>query len=308
MDITGFPIKPAFAERYRQLTDWDAFLSCSLTFLRKSIRVNTLKIPVAALRQRMRNWRLTPIPWCPEAFWVEHAEGRRDIGNTLEHQLGYIYVQEAASLIPPLALDPQPGEAVLDMCASPGSKTTQMAAMMQNKGALVANDYTGIRIKPLGINLQRCGVSNAIVTIMHGRRFRNLQFDKILVDAPCSGTGTISKSPKTLIMWNPHMVKHLAIVQRQLLAAAFQNLRPGGTLVYSTCTMEPEEDEGVVDAFLQQHSDARLEEIALPGLQRSPCMQSFGGKAFHPDIQKCLRIWPQDNRTEGFFVAKIRKG
>ena len=308
MDITGFPIKPAFAERYRQLTDWDAFLSCSLTFLRKSIRVNTLKIPVAALRQRMRNWRLTPIPWCPEAFWVEHAEGRRDIGNTLEHQLGYIYVQEAASLIPPLVLDPQPGEAVLDMCASPGSKTTQMAAMMQNKGALVANDYTGIRIKPLGINLQRCGVSNAIVTIMHGRRFRNLQFDKILVDAPCSGTGTISKSPKTLIMWNPHMVKHLAIVQRQLLAAAFQNLRPGGTLVYSTCTMEPEEDEGVVDAFLQQHSDARLEEIALPGLQRSPCMQSFGGKAFHPDIQKCLRIWPQDNRTEGFFVAKIRKG
>ena len=308
MDITGFPIKPAFAERYRQLTDWDAFLSCSLTFLRKSIRVNTLKIPVAALRQRMRNWRLAPIPWCPEAFWVEHAEGRRDIGNTLEHQLGYIYVQEAASLIPPLVLDPQPGEAVLDMCASPGSKTTQMAAMMQNKGALVANDYTGIRIKPLGINLQRCGVSNAIVTIMHGRRFRNLQFDKILVDAPCSGTGTISKSPKTLIMWNPHMVKHLAIVQRQLLAAAFQNLRPGGTLVYSTCTMEPEEDEGVVDAFLQQHSDARLEEIALPGLQRSPCMQSFGGKAFHPDIQKCLRIWPQDNRTEGFFVAKIRKG
>ncbi|MBI4149491.1 NOL1/NOP2/sun family putative RNA methylase [Candidatus Woesearchaeota archaeon] len=307
MDITGFPIKEAFAERYRQLTDWDAFISSSLTFLRKSMRINTLKTTVPDILQRMTSWRLTPIPWCREGFWVEHAEGRRDIGNTLEHQLGYIYVQEAASLIPPIVLDPQPGEHVLDMCASPGSKSTQIAALMQNTGALVANDYTGIRIKPLGINLQRCGVSNAVVTIMHGRRLCGMQFDKILVDAPCSGTGTISKSPKTLLMWNPHMVKHLALVQKQLIVAAFENLKQGGTLVYSTCTMEPEENEGVVHALLQKYPNARLQDIHLPGLKRSAAAHTFNGQAYHQDIEKCLRIWPQDNHTEGFFVAKITK-
>ena len=307
MDITGFPIKPAFAERYRQLTDWDAFISSSLTFLRKSIRINTLKTTVPDILQRMSSWRFTPIPWCAEAFWVEHVGKRRDVGNTLEHQLGYIYVQEAASLIPPLALDPRPGEHVLDMCASPGSKSTQIAALMQNTGALVANDYTGIRIKPLGINLQRCGVSNAVITIMHGRRLRGMQFDKILVDAPCSGTGTISKSPKTLLMWNPHMVKHLALVQKQLITAAFENLKQEGTLVYSTCTMEPEENEGVIDSFLREYPDAHLQEIKLKGLKRSAPVLQFAGKQYHPEIQKCLRIWPQDNNTGGFFVAKITK-
>lgn len=300
--------KPKFIERYSQLTDFAKFKTCSLSFLRRSIRVNTLKIAVNELKQRLeKNWALTPVPWCGEGFWIEGE--RRDIGNLPEHALGYFYTQEAASMIPPVVLDPRPGELVLDMAAAPGSKTTQIAQYMVNEGILIANDYTADRMKPLGINLQRCGVSNAIITKMYGQQFKRagLQFDRILVDAPCSGTGTIRKSLKTLIMWNPSMITRLARTQKQLIETAFGALKPGGVMVYSTCSLEPEEDEGVVHHLLQSHGNARIEDIHLP-LKRSPAVEEFEKMRYDPAVKDCLRIWPQDNDTEGFFVAKIRKG
>jgi len=302
-------IKEEFVGRYSKLTDWDSFISCSLSFLRRSIRVNTLKIGVEELKERVsKSWELKEIPWCPEGFWIEHREReRRDIGNMIEHSLGYIYVQEAASMIPPLVLGARPGEAVLDMCAAPGSKATQIAMYMRNSGVLVANDFTGLRLKSLGLNMQRCGVSNSIITRMEGRFFRGLSFDRILVDAPCSGTGTIRKSLKTLRMWNPDAVRRLAGQQRQLLEAAYQNLRKGGTLVYSTCSLEPEEDEGVVSWLLDSHEDLRAEKITLPGLKAGKPVTEFNGQSFNPQVRNTLRIWPQDNDTEGFFVARIVK-
>ncbi len=301
--------KQKFIERYSQLTDWETFKKISLTFLRRSIRVNTLKISVAELKPRLQNsWNLTQVPWCEEGFWIQHKDKeRRDIGNLAEHALGYIYVQEAASMIPPQVLQPKPGELVLDMCASPGSKTTQLAALMQNQGLLIANDYQSLRLRPLGINVQRAGATNIIITLSEGRHFRNMQFDKILVDAPCSGTGTIRKSFKTLIIWNPDMVKRLAATQKQLLDTAFQNLKEHGTMTYSTCSLEPEENEGVVDFLLSKYENAKLEDIKLP-IKKSPVILVFENKTYNPEIKKCLRIWPQDNDTEGFFVAKIRKG
>lgn len=304
--------KEKFVERYSALTDIDAFKEYSFSYLRKSIRVNTLKIGVKELVARVgKDWKLTPIPWCAEGFWIEHRgegeEKRWDVGNMVEHVLGYVYVQEAASMIPPLVLDPQPGERVLDMCAAPGSKTTQMAQYMENKGVIVANDVTGVRLAALGVNLQRCGVRNAVVTRMQGVRFRDVEFDRMLVDAPCSGTGTIRKSLKTVEMWNPKLASHLAKTQKNLLRAGFGVLKPGGTLVYSTCTLEPEEDEGVVDWLLNEFDDAKLEKIELKGLKRSDAVVSFEGKTYSDDVKKCLRMWPQDNDTEGFFVAKIRK-
>jgi len=304
----GVEFKPKFVERYSSLTDFSAFKACSLSFLRRSIRANTLKLSVDELKKRLeKNWALTPVPWCREGFWIEGA--RRDIGNLPEHALGYFYTQEAASMIPPVVLDPQPGELVLDMAAAPGSKTTQIAQYMRNEGVLIANDYTADRMKPLGINLQRCGVSNAIITRMYGQQFKRAgqQFDRILVDAPCSGTGTIRKSLKTLIMWNPGMITRLARTQKQLIGAAFEALKPGGTMVYSTCSLEPEEDEGVIGHLLQHRGNARLEDIDLP-LKRSLPVEEFDGTRYAADVKKCLRIWPQDNDTEGFFVAKIRKG
>ena len=307
-DNSKVEFKPKFIERYSKLTDWETFNKISLTFLRKSIRVNTLKIAVNALKKRLQDtWQLQQIPWCKEGFWIEHKrKERRDIGNLMEHALGYIYVQEAASMLPPIILDPKPNELILDMCASPGSKTTQIASMMQNKGLLVTNDIEIQRLKALGINLQRSGVINSIITLSAGRYFKDMKFNKILVDAPCSGTGTIRKSFKTLQMWNPDMIKRLAITQKQLIENAFKNLEDNGTLVYSTCSLEPEENEAVVDFLLNKYDNAGLEDIKL-NIKRSPAILRFEDNSYNQEIMKCLRIWPQDNDTEGFFVARIRK-
>jgi NOL1/NOP2/sun family putative RNA methylase len=195
------------------------------------------------------------------------------------------------------------------MAASPGSKTTQIAQYMKNTGILIANDYTTLRMKPLSINLQRSGVSNCIITLMQGQWFRNsnIEFDKILVDAPCSGTGTIRKSFKTLRIWNPNMIKRLSITQKQLLETAFNILKPNGTLVYSTCSLEPEENEAVIDFLLNKYENAKLEKIELKNLKKSKPILEFDKNSYNENIKNCLRIWPQDNDTEGFFVAKISK-
>ncbi len=303
-------IKKGFEERYRCLcgsaSDYDEFMKYSLSYLRRSIRVNTLKADVKNIKKRLeaKGWTLTQIPWCHEGFWLESE--RRDVGNLDEHSLGYIYVQEAASMIPPIVLDPKPGELILDMCAAPGSKTTQIAAMMQNRGILIANDYKGGRVSPLGYNLQRIGATNVIVTLMEGRFFTKMQFDKILVDAPCSGTGTIRKSIKTLTIWNPGMTKSLSGTQKQLLKTAFDSLKDGGTIVYSTCTLEPDENEGVISWLLKNNPNAKTEKINLP-LKHGKPVTEFEGETYHEGVKNCLRIWPQDNDTEGFFITKIIK-
>lgn len=303
-------IKPEFIERYQQLLGdrYEEFLQYSLSYTTKSIRVNTLKISVKELRERLeKDWTLTPISWCENAFFITYRHGERfDIGNLPEHQMGYIYIQDAASMIPPLVLDPQPGELVLDLCAAPGSKTTQIASMMENRGVVLANDVSGDRLKPLGLNLQRCGVSNTIVTIRANRAYPPESFDRVLVDAPCSATGTIRRSLKTLQMWSPNLVSRMVGLQKSVIEQGWASLKPGGVLVYSTCTQEPEENEGLISWFLERHPQATLEPIDL-NIVRSANIMRFGKITFNPEVAKTLRIYPQDNNTEGFFVAKIRK-
>ncbi|MBN1502256.1 RsmB/NOP family class I SAM-dependent RNA methyltransferase [Candidatus Woesearchaeota archaeon] len=305
-----YKTKKDFEGRYKSILgkEYDKFIDYSLSFLRRSIRVNTLKISIEKLKTRLekKKWILEQIPWCREGYWVNHEEGRRDIGNTIEFKLGYIYVQEAASMIPPIILDPKPGELVVDMCASPGSKTTQIAQYMENSGILIANDVTGDKMKPLAMNIQRMGIANCVITLMAGQWFKDFKFDKVLVDAPCSGTGTIRKSLKTLKIYNINMFPKLAKVQRQLIETGYSVLKKGGTLVYSTCSTEPEENEGVVSYFLNKHKDAEIKDTSL-NIKRSKPLLEFNGEKYHPDVSKCLRIWPHDNDTDGFFVAKIVK-
>ncbi|MDD5086438.1 MAG: RsmB/NOP family class I SAM-dependent RNA methyltransferase [Candidatus Nanoarchaeia archaeon] len=302
-------IKKSFEERYKSLLgmDYENFIEASLSFMRKSIRVNTLKISVENLKKRLdKEWELTEIPWCEEGFFIEHRkQERRDIGNLIEHSLGYFYVQEAASMIPPVVLEAKPYDAVLDMCSAPGSKTTQLAAMMKNKGAIVSNDSDYKRMAPLSLNLQRAGAINTVTTLMEGRFFKN-PFDKILLDAPCSGTGTIRKSLKTLKMWNPDMVRRIAGTQRQLIETAFKCLKQGGIMTYSTCTLEPEENEGIIDFLLNKYDNAKLEKINL-NIKHGPVIKEFDGQIYNKKVDKCLRIWPYQNDTCGFFVAKIKK-
>ncbi len=299
--------KEGFIERYSKLTDFEEFRKYSLSYLRRSIRINTLKTNIEDIKKRLeKDWILTPIPWCKEGFWLDTKTGRYDIGNTIEHYLGYIYVQEAASMIPPLALDPKEGERVLDMCAAPGSKTTQMAAMMKNKGMIVANEQSYSRIQALSFNIERCGAANVIISEMYGQAVKGTEFDKILLDAPCSGTGTIRKSLKTIGWWNPNYIKSLCKTQRRLLDTAWSLLKKGGVLVYSTCSLEPEENEEMISEFLEKHNDAKIEKIDLDIRHGDPVME-FEGKEYDAEIRKCLRLWPQDNDTEGFFIAKLKK-
>jgi NOL1/NOP2/sun family putative RNA methylase len=304
--------KDKFVERYSALTNWDTFKEYSLSYLNRSLRVNTLKISIEDLKVRLevKGWILEQVPWCKEAFWVEHVTGRRDLGNTMEHQLGYFYIQEAASMIPPIVLDPKEGELVLDMCASPGSKTTQMAQMMNNKGLILANDVSGMRLAPLGTNVQRLGCSCIMQTQHDGLRIPeafNGTFDKVLLDAPCSGSGTIRKSIKTIKMWNPNALVKIAKLQMRLLEKAWKLLKPGGSLVYSTCSTDPEENEMVLTEFVNNHPDATIVDIELPGFKRADTVTSFNGVEMHPDVVKTLRVWPQDNDTEGFYVSKLVK-
>lgn len=305
-------IKEAFEAHYRALLkdEYDKFMQFSLSYIRKAIRVNTLKISVEDLKYRLEpRWNLEQIPWCPEGFWITHkTEKRFDIGNLVEHALGYIYVQEAASMIPPMVLRPEPGERVLDLCAAPGSKTSQIASMMAQQGLIIANDIQGSRLKALGINIQRCGITNIIITMMQSGQMRKgtVRYDRILVDAPCSGTGTVRKSLKTLQMWSIGLIGKLARLQKQLIEDAFLMLEPGGVLVYSTCTLEPAENEAVVSHLLARQPDAFLETIDLP-IVRTPAVLLFDDLPIDPSCAKCLRIHPYDNDTEGFFVARVRK-
>jgi len=311
MQLDVFPnaaeieFKERFIERYSKLTNFEEFRRFNLSFLRKSMRVNTLKISIKEVKDRLKkDWKLDPVPWCKEGFWIKGE--RRDVGNLPEHSLGYIYIQEAASMIPPIVLAPKPGDIVLDVAAAPGSKTTQMASMMKNQGIIIANDISPDRLASLGVNLQRCGVANAAITMMKGHNIRGT-FDKILLDAPCTGTGTIRKSVKTIYAWNPDMISRMSGQQKQLIAHSFDMLKSGGTMVYSTCSLEPEEDEEVVDYLISHHEDAKVMPINLKGLKKSECVTEFNGKRYSDEVKKCLRIWPQDNDTEGFFVAKIMK-
>ncbi|MBT6995188.1 RsmB/NOP family class I SAM-dependent RNA methyltransferase [Candidatus Woesearchaeota archaeon] len=295
--------KEKFIKRYSELTDFEKFKEYSLKEQTKSLRVNTLKVSIPEFKKRI-DFKLKQIPWCKEGFFID--EQVFGIGNKPEHGLGYFYVQEASSMIPIEVLNTKPGDFVLDMAAAPGSKTTQIGAKMKNEGFIIANDTDYTRMSSLNSNLQRCGVKNCITTLMQGRFISGFEFDKILVDAPCSGTGTLSKSPRTLQTWNPFSIKRLAGIQKQLIKTAFENLKKGGELVYSTCTLEPEEDEGVISYLLDNFSDAKVVKVNLDLKHGSPII-SFNGKEYNSGVKKCLRIWPQDNGTDGFFITKIKK-
>jgi len=295
-EIDTMEFKQKFIEKYSKITDIEKFKEYSLKKPRKSIRVNTLKISVKELKQRLSNFKLTQIPWCKEGFFVEGK--RTDLGNLLEHQLGYFYIQEAASMLPSQVLSPK-DEIVLDMAAAPGSKTTQLASIMDNQGIIIANELKYSRIIALATNLQRCGVSNTIITNSDAINLKG-KYDKISLDAPCSGTGTIRKSLKTLEIWNPHMYKKLSNIQKKLILHAFDILNEQGSLVYSTCSISPEENEQVIEFLLKKHENAKLEKINLD-IKSSKLISE------NKELQKCLRIWPQDNNTDGFFVAKIKK-
>ncbi|HKZ34162.1 MAG TPA: RsmB/NOP family class I SAM-dependent RNA methyltransferase [Candidatus Nanoarchaeia archaeon] len=309
--------KPLFLERMKKLLgkEFQEYLEILKKPVQNSIRCNTLKISPEELLKRLRskNWSVNqPFKDCPEVMIIENDLAPGELGRSLEHLLGYYYVQEIASMLPVLALKPGPEEFVLDIAAAPGSKTTQIAAEMKGSGSIIANDSSLKRLKILASNLERCGVSNTIITKKDGialcRRLKeqSFQFDKILVDAPCSGEGTIRSSPITALMWNPKTIKILSRLQKALLASAIEILKPGGEIVYSTCTHAPEENEDVVDFILEKFPDIKIESIKLPIKCRSGITE-WDGNNYNQEVKKSCRIYPQDSDTEGFFIAKMKR-
>ncbi len=346
-------------DRYSAFTDLAALKAASVKPLRKSLRVNTLKTSIEQFTKRAgeRGWQLSPVPWCPEAFFVDREDRSEALGKDLLHLLGHTYMQEAASMLPPALLDPQPGEVILDMSAAPGSKTTQMAAMMGAQtpspgpspkqslgegralplslpersegwgrglgggGVIICNDVQEKRLWTLKSSLHRCGVTNYIMTKKVGQWFtKNMteRFDRVLCDAPCTAQGTSRKDSDALIYCSDDNIGKMAKLQRELLESAVHACKVGGRIVYSTCTLTPEENEEVVASILKKFSGQV--EVVDPrtigtgfgtGLGRaiedSQVVQEKSIPVPSPSPVPMLRLWPQTYDTEGFFCAVLRK-
>ena len=233
-----------------------------------------------------------PVPWAENAFYLPLSS---TLGAHPLHEAGAYYLQEPSAMAAAAALHPRPGDRVLDLCAAPGGKSTQLAAYLQGEGLLVCNEPVFSRAQILSRNIERMGVPNAIAVSMLPEQLSGRwpgYFDKILVDAPCSGEGMFRRHPETRQEWNPASPAGCAQRQSHILRHAAMMLRPGGLLAYSTCTFNTAENEGVIEDFLREHPAFSPVPFSLPGLP--PC----GGT---------LRLWPHQIRGEGHFVALLRK-
>jgi tRNA (cytosine49-C5)-methyltransferase len=282
-----------------------------------SFRINTLQGSIEDVRQHLReaNYTITQLSWWSSAFYLPDPSVHQIFHP--DYVEGKLYVQGLSSMLPPLILDPQPGERILDLTAAPGSKTTQIAALMKNEGSILANDLSPVRLFKLQANLKQQGVTIAQVKRGAGellwRKFPE-QFDRTLVDVPCSMEGRFNNDdPKTYEDWSVKKVKELSLRQRLLLRSAISATKPGGVIIYSTCTLAPEENEAVVQWVLEkEHGKVVLEQVELPHLGEqtaeviTPGVTSWLGTQFSEELVKTLRIYPSPT-MEGFYVAKLRK-
>lgn len=290
----------------------DDFIAACQRPLRRSLRVNTLKISVDDFLARAAEWgwQLEPIPWCKEGFWLlSPDDDMLRLGNTISHLSGLFYVQEASSMLPVTALFASPTETnnaenpplILDVASAPGSKTTQIAACLANQGAIIANEYSASRVKVLHANVSRCGVHNCALTHFDGRVFGAAlpeTFDAILLDAPCSGEGVVRKDPDAMSHWSLDSMAELAQTQHELIVSAFHALKPGGVLIYSTCTLNAQENQHVCQSLLATFPGAcEIESLSelFPGAELAATAEGF------------LHVFPQIYDSEGFFVARLRK-
>ncbi len=293
-------------ERYRNIVpDFEGMMDAIVLPLPVTARINTLKTDRDRLLLRLRKAEVShrPFTWYPFGLRLEVEKP----GNLIENLMGLIHVQEEISMASPVVLDPKPGERVLDLCAAPGSKTTQMAMMMENRGLLAANDPANTRVASLRSNCERAGALNVVVTRYDGRRFPAREFDRVLVDAPCTGQGMARKDIKVLDRWSLRRSLGLQRLQRALLKRAADLVKPGGTLVYSTCTFAPEENEAVVSWVLDQVPGIVLDDAWIGGLEGSPGLEEWEGSKFGEEMQRCVRYYPHQNDAGGFFVAKLIK-
>ena len=328
-NMTDIPLPEAFESRMRKLLEereYAAFMSSYGQKRRYSLRINPLKTEHERALQLLPGDLLQQVPWEPDGFYYQ--EDLRP-GRLPWHEAGMYYIQEASAMAPAVLCGVKPGERVLDLCAAPGGKSTKLAACLGGEGILVANEIHPERAKILSSNLERMGVRNALVTNETPQRLASrfpLFFDRIVVDAPCSGEGMFRKEEEALKNWSPENVRMCAARQSEILEEAAAMLRPGGTLVYSTCTFSPEENEGVIFRFLIDHTDFRVVNIFdMSGLEAAkwgfcpgrpewlyqagidPAHSGERGTETAEMVRGTVRLWPHLLDGEGHYAAVLKK-
>lgn len=278
---------------------------------RQSVRFNPLRGNTAATMAELQSagWQGEPFVWSPDCHTM--ASDPAIVRDSQAATEGRAFIQNAASWLPVLALDPQPGDEILDVCAAPGGKTSHIAALAGNQAIITANDNSRPRLAKLRANLDRLGVTNTETTLFDAtqiaRKLEGRQFNKILLDAPCSGEGMMHLDrDKDFATWSVAHIKRLQQLQKKILVQAWHLLAPGGTLVYSTCTMAPEEDEAVVDYLLRTQPAAQILPVATDLPNRVPAVQTWNGRQFDQRLHSALRLAPHP-LIEAFFVCKLTK-
>ncbi len=312
---TALPL--AFMARMAELLDeeFPPFLAVLNQKPIPALRVNTLKLPVERF-SKLSPWSLTPVPWCPQGFTLDR---KANAGTHTYHDIALYYLQDASAMAVAALLDPQPGERILDLCASPGGKSTHIASLLAGQGVLVANEIDRTRTEVLRRNLERWGATNALVLNERPERLAArwpAAFDRVVVDAPCSGEGMFRKNEEARFHWNEAHVAGCALRQTDIITNAAELVRPGGRLVYATCTFAPEEDEGIIARFLRSHPDFTLVEPTwFPGFAAGrpdwadwPLMATQDdAEAAASSLARTVRLWPHKLQGEGHFVAVLQR-
>lgn len=293
-EVAIMELPKVFLDRMKALLggEFSDYLACMEQPPKKGVRLNPLKCDWEILEKSVP-FVLSPTPFSPLCRTAEHLDKP---GLLPAHHAGMFYSQEPSASSAVTVLDPQPGENILDLCAAPGGKSTQIAGLLRGKGLLWANEIVRSRASALLSNLERMGAENAVVSSCHPQKLcESLRgyFDRVLVDAPCSGEGMFRKEEAAVTDWSPETVRMCAARQREILNRAAGMLRPGGRLVYSTCTFSREENEETVAAFLESHPEFSPEQVEAPW--------------FEPGENGSFRLWPHKLLGEGHFAAVLRK-
>lgn len=300
-------LPPKFIHKFEQLLQEEAkdFFSVFQFPKKSGLRINPLKI-TGEEWESLTPFSMEKIPYVNNGYYYD--ENQDQPGKHSYHAAGLYYIQEPSAMFVAEQLDPQGGEKVLDLCAAPGGKTTQLAGLMNQNGLIIANEIHPKRAKVLSENIERLGITNTIVTNETPERlverFKGY-FDKILVDAPCSGEGMFRKDEEAILHWSEEKVLTCAKLQKNILDAAYHMLKPGGIIVYSTCTFSPEENEQTIESILTTYPDLDLLPVAKPsGVESGRPEWSL---TRNPELEKTARLWPHKLAGEGHFVAKLIK-
>lgn len=297
-----------FLDNFKELMEpgeFSAFLKSFEEGTWDGIRYNSLKLSEQEFLERIG--MSEAVPWCPTGFYHDRVEGADRLSIHPWYHAGLYYFQEPSAMFPAEVLDPKPGDRVLDLCAAPGGKTTQLAMKMQGLGLLVANEISPKRVRALQKNMELYGFTNTLVTNSTGKHLLETYgtyFDKVLIDAPCSGEGTFRKDKRAIREYANFSGDKLQEIQRDILDYGIRLLKEGGTLVYSTCTFNPRENEENIDYLLRNYDCNLLKVEKHHGMAGGRPEWTASG---NPELAGAVRFWPQNCRGEGHFVAHIRK-